>query len=568
MKFVFTKFIKKTEPIFLNINSTIKMATNRSTKLTLKSVNKTHPSIEVTSTDPFFLGRSPDSSIQDTCVSRKHINLFADFETKSVKLKVLGVNPSALNGTIMERNKEYTAVENDIIEVLHTKYPYKLCFFQESDVMVKISPVKTSTDPEDDASKKRKLSSPGEQLTAKRRKWTMDIFPDVKQPFSDDDNWQSFNKGQLIVYTMAGCKASSKIAAYDMDGTLITTKSGKVFPKNADDWRIAFGTAVTTLKAKFDDNYKIAILTNQAGVTSGKTKLIDLKTKIENIAQALKVPLQAFIATGDSSFRKPLPGMWQALCHLKNDNIEVDLAECFYVGDAAGRPENKLMKRKKDHSLVDRLLALNVGLTFLTPEEHFLKTKTEKWVEPEFIPASLNIDNVKKAYDLEKFNLNSDEPEIIVMVGGPGSGKSFFCKENLGSNGYEVVSRDKLGSWQKCVDRLNDSLKAGKKVAVDNTNGTKEARMRYIVAAQKLKVPCRCFVMATSHKHALHNNAFRELTDPSHAKISSIVVNGFKKNYEPPKLNEGFTEIVNIEFLPKFENDSDRLLYNMFLLSS
>lgn len=42
------------------------------------------------------------------------------------------------------------------------------------------------------------------------------------------------------------------------------------------------------------------------------------------------------------------------------------------MGDAAGRLENKLMNRKKDFATTDRLMAINLGLTFKTPEEHFM----------------------------------------------------------------------------------------------------------------------------------------------------------------------------------------------------
>lgn len=53
-----------------------------------------------------------------------------------------------------------------------------------------------------------------------------------------------------------------------------------------------------------------------------------------------------------------------------NGGVEIDLAESMYIGDAAGRPVRG--KIKKDFSFSDRLFALNIGLKFFTPEEHFL----------------------------------------------------------------------------------------------------------------------------------------------------------------------------------------------------
>lgn len=541
--------------------------TSNDPKLLLRNVAGSHPNIEITSIEPFFLGRTRESCIEDVLVSRNHINMVADFGKQHIKLKVLGLNPSSLNGNVLERNKEYTIMEGDVIEVLHTKYAYEVCFVDEKpdDNNKENGPI---DEKEDGRGIKRKLSFPDEQNKPKKRKWKADIFLDAKLPFPDDPQWQSYNRNQLVVFTPVGLKGASKIAAYDMDGTLIATKSGRVFPKDVDDWKIAFPTITNCLKEKVADEYKIVVFTNQAGISKGKTKLGDFKKKIEKIAEALKVPMQVFIATGDSFFRKPLTGMWQALCMFHNDNVELDLVHSYYVGDAAGRPENKSMKKKKDHSSVDRLLALNLGIPFLTPEEQFLKAKAQKWNEPVFNPMSF-CQEAEQNLDLQKLKLKLDgtKPEVILMVGGPGSGKSYFA-QSITSYGYEIVSRDILGSWQKCVDRVNDCIEAGRKVIVDNTNGTKDERGRYISAAKKHKVPCRCFHMATSDKHAEHNIAFRELTDPTHTKINSIVLNGQRKRYESPDLQEGFKDIFEIDFVPKFENESDRLLYSMYLLSS
>lgn len=129
------------------------------------------------------------------------------------------------------------------------------------------------------------------------------------------------------------------------------------------------------------------------------------------------------------------------------------------------------------------------------------------------------------------------------------------------------MSRDVLGSWQKCVDRVNDCLKNRRKVVVDNTNGDRASRARYVNAAKKHNLPCRCFVMTTTFNHARHNIVFRELTDKKHSKINKIVLNSYKKNYEDPSSEEGFSDIVRVNFVPTFKDERDRSLYEMFLLA-
>ena len=55
-----------------------------------------------------------------------------------------------------------------------------------------------------------------------------------------------------------------QIAAYDMDGTIITTITGKTFPKNADDWRLLQPTKLTAklLELK-SEGFAIVLISNQ-----------------------------------------------------------------------------------------------------------------------------------------------------------------------------------------------------------------------------------------------------------------------------------------------------------------
>jgi bifunctional polynucleotide phosphatase/kinase len=51
-----------------------------------------------------------------------------------------------------------------------------------------------------------------------------------------------------------------------LDGTLIKTKSGAVFPKDAHDWQLWSPKIVPTLQKLYEDGYKIVIFTNQRGI--------------------------------------------------------------------------------------------------------------------------------------------------------------------------------------------------------------------------------------------------------------------------------------------------------------
>lgn len=96
--------------------------------------------------------------------------------------------------------------------------------------------------------------------------------------------------------------------------------------------------------------------------------------------------------------------------------------------------------------------------------------------------------------------------QVIILVGYPGSGKSFFAQKYLLPEGYVLVNRDSLGTWQRCVSAMEAALQSNKSVVVDNTNPDKESRGRFISKAKALNTTCRCFIMSTSLEHSKHNN--------------------------------------------------------------
>uniref|UniRef100_A0A8P4KU11 PNK FHA domain-containing protein n=1 Tax=Dicentrarchus labrax TaxID=13489 RepID=A0A8P4KU11_DICLA len=376
-------------------------------------------------------------------------------------------------------------------------------------------------------------------------------------------SWQQI--GNLLLYTAAGVRGSNKIAGFDIDGCIITTKSGKVFPTTPDDWRILYPEIQPRLASLLKKGYKVVFFTNQMGIAKGKLRPEVFKSKVEDILTKLQLPVQVFVATGPGIYRKPVMGMWNHLCEKANDGVTVDHKQSFYVGDAAGRPENWAPgKKKKDFSCSDRLFALNIGLQFHTPEEYFLGWKSAPYSLPNFDPRK--IDSTAKLYDPPSASLTSSQTEVIVAVGFPASGKSTFFHTHIIPKGYVYVNRDTLGSWQSCVSACERALKEGRSVAVDNTNPEPESRKRYVDVAKATGVPCRCFLFSASLEQAKHNNRFREMTpsDKKHAKVNDMVFHSYKKHFVAPALSEGFSEILQIHFVPKFKDSQSETLFRQF----
>ncbi|KAG5331513.1 PNKP kinase, partial [Acromyrmex charruanus] len=554
----------------------------------LRTLEGTPTNVYLPDNTPIFVGRSPETGITDVKCSRQQVRLCANYTEAIVTVQQIGPHACGFNGFKTQKDVKFVAKHNDRLELLYGNHAFEIEFnpppsvnnftsrkrLYESEIEETEDKTKMlksdncsdnhSEESENDREEEQRSSSNGIHVNQKTFNTGSSTSSEQNTESSNiSAKWDSVDNGKLLIYTASSVQNRPKVAAYDMDGTLIRTKSGLVFPKDCNDWQLLYHDVPGKLKQLHMTRYKIVIFTNQAGLSTGKFKISDFKGKIEKIVQKIGVPIQVFIAVGKSIYRKPTIGMWEFLEKEKNGGITINKAKSFYVGDAAGRPKNWAPGKKKDHSSVDRLMALNVDVKFETPEEHFLKRKAPPYELPKFNPKNLSQIDICKPADAE---LTLKQQEMILMVGSPGSGKSYFTKNHLKEYGY--INRDTLGSWQKCIAAVQQYLNERKSVVIDNTNPNKASRERYMEVAKKCNVPIRCFVITTSLEHAKHNNKFRELTDPSHTPINDIIIHSYMKNYEPPTLEEGFKEIVEINFVPNFRNEQDRRLYEMYLLEN
>lgn len=518
----------------------------------LACLSNLHPPLLLPHDAPRVIGRSRETRIKSKRCSKSQVELLADYSSFTITARQLGPNSSVVNGQCLSYGSSAKLKHNDIIEIVSGEYQHRVEFEP---------PPSSNGDPDTKPSEQDPTTMP----RGNTKRTITDYLPSPKRVkttgTNDGDGWEKSSDGDLLVY-QKNLKGSEKIAGYDMDGTLITTKSGKVFPTDYNDWKILFSEIPGKLKKLHASGYKIIIFTNQAGIASGKHTVEGVQKKISAIIGMLGVPIQVFVSTGKGPYRKPALGMWEFLQKEANGGVEIDLAESMYIGDAAGRPA--VGKKKKDFSFSDRLFALNVGVKFFTPEEHFLDAKIQDFNMPDFDPHQ--VDASLPLYEPSDTLVPKHKLEVVMMVGFPGSGKSFFCSSHLEPLGYVTANRDTIGSWQKCLALMEKSLKEGKHVVVDNTHPDKESRQRYIEVAKKLGASVRCFILNVSKDHARHNNKYREFKGEDHTKVGEMIFNMYKSKYVEPSLEEGFSDIVKVNFIPEFKKNKDEKLYRMFLL--
>ncbi|CAF0732418.1 unnamed protein product [Brachionus calyciflorus] len=385
-----------------------------------------------------------------------------------------------------------------------------------------------------------------------------------------DLEWQEFGdkgpknlKPLFYLYSkkLSGCE---KIACFDIDGTIIVTKTGKSFAQNANDWKWFDKSVPNKLKEMNDDGYRVVFMTNQAGIEKGKVKFSELKSKFEAMLKELDIPIFIFISTGENHFRKPATEMWNFFEKNCNSSVKINMSESFYCGDAAGRPKNWAPGKSKDFSCGDRMFAANINLKFYTPEEFFLKHKAVKFEWGSVDPLEVLKKHEKCESDEKEYH--SDEQELVLLLGPPASGKSTFFKRYLQKHNYIHINRDILQTQEKCMKAAEAGLKEGKSVCIDNTNPSKKVRSDYVSLAKKMNVSkIRCIRMNTPIELCHHLNYVRQNCSAGEIRrIPDVGYNLYKSHFEEPDVKEGFTEILKIDFKPQFDDDKHEKIFKQW----
>lgn len=381
---------------------------------------------------------------------------------------------------------------------------------------------------------------------------------EIKMKSKDSGLWK---KHDSVIYKDYGTVPSEKVYAFDIDDTIITTKSGKTFATNKDDWVILYPTVKNTLQKHYNNGYKIIFVSNQSGIGKGKVDEKDWKYKIDKIQQELEIPIQVFAATEGDYFRKPSIGLWIYI--EENHNGGIKFKQAAYIGDAAGRPKSKT-KPKKDFSDTDYKFAINNGLEFQTPEVFFLGDKAERLPDFEFdIRTYKSNKNLVKNGDESK--LTGSDLEMVIFVGSPGSGKSTFFHDYYESKGYGHINQDTLKTEKKCADTADSYLSQKKSCVIDNTNPKKEKRAVFIKVAKKYNAKVRCIVFDYPKDLIFHLNSLRD-TNPHRnhysKSVADVIVHTWYKNFEKPSENEGINEVVTLNFVPgPFKNPLDEKVF-------
>ena len=234
----------------------------------------------------------------------------------------------------------------------------------------------------------------------------------------------------------------NKMAAFDYDMTLVSPISEsnelKTFPTSVDDWVWLYPTVTEKIKEYYKQGFMIVIFTNQS--KKWKTDQIEL------VMKKLDLPVFVVIATKKDIYKPNI--------ELFNDFIgdnEIDKEVSFFVGDALGR--------KIDFSDSDKKFAENIGIKYFSPEDIFVDK------------------NIK--FDIPEIEL-SNQPEIIIMMGCPGSGKSTIAKHICKNENYIHISGDVYKTSNKMKKESLKYIIQNKSIVFDATHSSVKKRKELI----------------------------------------------------------------------------------------
>lgn len=386
-----------------------------------------------------------------------------------------------------------------------------------------------------------------------------------------------------------GALPDAKIAAFDLDGTVITPKTPaprKVRPATPGDWLWIrwFGPkapegvlAAEGLKKLHETGYVIVLLTNQSprrrprdwsdGCWSDPTRAI-----LESIAdslQALGVPSLTVAATAYDRYRKPMTGMWEIATTAVGRIDKTPVPGDFYCGDAAGRPTD--FKQRGHPARSDHAFANNVGIAFCTPDYLFAG-------DPTSVAPPLSRPPSPRAWpsldDLARHiaeGARARDVRLIIPVGMPGCGKTSLSVL-LAARGFVAISADDYKRELDFSNAIAEHMKLGHTVVADRTNLTLKRRQNLMLICPWLPPAKTMFVdmlegkvdpvtsrYVPSARVSWHWNCVR--AENGGHFVPAVGFARLAKIIEPPGLDETEKGVALIRSPPSIP-ESDRRFYD------
>lgn len=288
---------------------------------------------------------------------------------------------------------------------------------------------------------------------------------------------------------------TKNFAIFDFDHTIVKPKNGKPFPSDKNDWEFNRKCVPNKLR-DVSKTHQMVIVTDQS-----KPFKIEM---IRNVVKELGINFNIVIGL-EKEYKKP-DNRFFLKCMPEFKAKDYD----FFVGDAAGRIE--------DWSDVDKNFAKNIGVEFIPTDIYFEKEE---------------IKEISGIY-------HKNHIEVVIMVGLPGVGKSYFSNKFLEPYNYAIIESDVYKTPKKMLSIAEKELEKKKSIVFVATNVTREKRKIYIDFAKNKNIDLRCIWLNNTLQNILDRNKGRPKPVPN------VAIYTANKRFEIPSENEGF-KLIKID---------------------
>lgn len=135
--------------------------------------------------------------------------------------------------------------------------------------------------------------------------------------------------------------------------------------------------------------------------------------------------------------------------------------------------------------------------------------------------------------------------ELILFVGLQASGKSTFYQRYFAGT-HVYVSKDAFRNNKQPARRqqtlIEEALKIGRSVVVDNTNPTREARAQLISLGRQYDASIVGYYFESQVKQSLERNKLRT----GKARVPNVAIYVTAKKLVPPAYTEGFDQLYSV----------------------
>lgn len=144
-----------------------------------------------------------------------------------------------------------------------------------------------------------------------------------------------------------------------------------------------------------------------------------------------------------------------------------------------------------------------------------------------------------------------NKPNFVMMVGLPGSGKTYWAEKYLVQQGYVRFGSDDIREEMGDIndqsknalvfdilhERVIDALKDGKNTVMDATNLSRKRRISFLKKLEGIDCIKHCIITMLPYEDCILADQKRERS------VGETVINKMIRNFETPSIMEGFDKV-------------------------